>query len=1234
MRKKTILAWVLAFLMFFTSGLSQFAYAANEETLATGLTEGTYTDTTADANSKYEYTITGSDGSVSTVTVDAQDIEEDGDNSTPVAGDTFKPEITWKRTEEYNVNTNGTGGLVTGLAFTKAGDDSTYPKVFWDWDAVKNLTVSDDMTVWDYGTEQQYSGQSTASEISAATWVNRNSQGQKAGWSTNASVRKFQGVFEWPAGYDLDDTGKIISVNDEKYSEIYQYVENDEELKEAFGGKTVLPANDDIYVFMHTEEELLTKDNYLQHMVFWTGTSGKGVWSKDSTAVSNGNAYDWDRTVPATYNDVYAIRAFYGTVPTLSTKNEAHDKLENIQNLMNQSDTWYSFADTDGISTVLKNNYPDGITAGTKVYIDIYCFDNDGVGGMDELEFELTKRPLTSQTVEVRYWLDTVGETTDENYLGNSYMNAVLEGTKITLVNGTDANQLDYKKALAISKAAHNVNNGIQINELIVTKNGSNIVNVVYTKVDNYAVTIIADSKECPYINKEYTVPTYKVYMNGNELLENNDGTYTTPAGHFIQGDLIITTAQGTLPGIYNNNINYSGMKLVLDAKNENVTNAYTFTEIQGKLTITYAPDSVDYTYDFGVNNFYENTLNDVELEATVTESSDEVTVDGADVTYTPSAADIGDRVDLTLTFTGDYKVTKTINFIPATNVMYEENLIKLIEDDANQTSNIWKSVESEKLPTVGDNESTVYGFTEAEEYAVSDSFSNNSYHVAKLTLADGATIVSTSNAAEFTFTGTGFDLISECGTDTGMLLVKIERAETGKNVKVCIIDTYFTGNQADDEDEGISFVTGKDILDYQVPVFRKLDLPYGNYKVTVYGYLSASAGVATASTYSLCSSVNSTDEIVKAALEECGFDDIDFDDVEVSFMDENSVLNGGTGVAETGEPATASYLMPGIASYTAKNADEADTTVTANVYLDGFRVYNPLEEDTEIYKTNKESGVKYASVYDFIENSINEIELDDYTDNAFVYVEYDGNTDVAAISEYKVQGPQNEVYLAPRCGIAFALENYTKDDVVQVAMKALGKASATAELLDETAELTTATEMYYEVTPVYDEDIQTWVVGISNSQDSEGILSLSGLKISKHIQPMANAATGNKLIEKLEKSAEAAFEPEYFVVTAKGNTVKSGRNIALSVQSSTDDVANVRVEVLDPLGDIINELGNETLTPTNKKAVSNGKAQYYKYSYTFKTKGREKGTYSINVYAQDAQGVESKPVTVKMTVN
>lgn len=1046
----------------------------------------------------------------------------------------FEPEISWQRTKELNYNYKGTGDLKTGVTFTAAGDDNTYPTVFWNWSDVSNLETDKTMEVWDFGTDNQYAkpdevkSTEANADIKAATWVHRATDGTAAPkWSaTNlaASVRKFAGTFAWPEGYDLDDTAALVSVNDSYYKPIYDYVANsgDQDYIDKTKGKYVLPANDDIYVFMYAKGTTLTEDNYMDYLVFWTGTSGKGVWSSRT----NGNA-DWGKTTPSTFHDVYANRSFNGVTPNLwdtaiseNNPNEDANALSTIgmdSSLLNQSNGWYTFADTAGIASVLKKNYPNGIAAETEMHIDIYCFDNDSYGGMDQLKLRMVKTPETNVSVEVRYYLDTVTNTSADNYLGSSFMVDQKPGTPITLLGGTDSNQLNYKKAAAIAKAGGaNVSAGEQQNAPYMVVEKDNVINVVYTREDG----------------------------------KFNEATYT---------------------------------------------------------------------YDFGVTNQYSNVFDADKNVGTITnisvpEKLTYVTVnpEAGTITYTPQTVRTSETIPLTVTFNDGTTLTKYITFLPESNVMYEENMVTIADGSSwkNASDTSGATLTADKLVT---EHKDAYGYTEA--YADDTEFSGGSALQATLTVDEST------DAATFNFTGTGFDLISECGTNTGMLLVGVKDAN-GKAVKVYMVDTYFCG----DED---GQVTGNGILDYQVPVVRNLELPYGQYTVTVKGFLVSKSGAVVNSrvaTQSLSNAAPSADEILRAA----GMSEYLDADVEVSFMDDNSVLNGGTGPAVT--TATPSFFsrvrsfFRGLAS-TQAATDESSSDIYA--YIDAFRVYQPLNDDDTAYVPT-EQGTTYYSLYDFVKNSVND--LSDYVDNAFVYVEYNGDTEVASIADYKQHGPQNEVYLTPGSGIAFALssndENFNWENATfQLSAKCIGENAGILSIDGEGNELIefpgTATEMYYQFKPQYDETLGHYVV-IQNPDDAEGILSLSALKLPNGVTAWASAELAENLIAKLNARVVVnEFVPE--LLTAKSlDSLKYGRNTTISIKSSTEEGITVFV--------VMDDGTPVQVKATNTKAVAAGKASTFNYSYAVKSKTIGVGTHTFQIYAEQ-NGVKSAPVTVTVEV-
>lgn len=563
-------------------------------------------------------------------------------------------------------------------------------------------------------------------------------------------------------------------------------------------------------------------------------------------------------------------------------------------------------------------------------------------------------------------------------------------------------------------------------------------------------------------------------------------------------------------------------------------------------------------------------------------------------ITYTPSKILTGtDFVKVTVTYSTGSTQPFTIGFTPASNVMYEESFVKpegtewkTTEDAENDTQ------EKEVLGKEG-----IHGYDAS--YDTDSKFSNGSAYQAQLTIPSGKDFTETKKAT-FTFTGTGFDVISECGTNTGVLLAVVKDTD-GKTVKSYLVDTYFTGDE-----KGI--ISGTDILDYQVPVVRCMGLTQATYTVDVYGYLTNGSGAvknAAKSAEATTAEGEVSEETVAEVLDDMSVKGVKASEVEATCMDDNSVLLGGTGVEETAAK-----------SRTARAA----VATSANVYIDGVRVYNTLNENNGANKyTKSEQNVKYESVYDYVKNSLDVNE--DVPTKPTVYVEYDGDQEIWGIADYKQQGPENEVYLTPGSAIAFALNGYKEGNTVQISAKAISENEESNGVSSEALNgIATASEMYYTVQPKKLDD-GTYYVLIDNANDSDAILSLSNLKISSNIQAAEGADLKETVLSSLNE--KAAFTPETFKVSAP-ETLKCGK-IATAVVKTSIDVANVYVSVDDE---------KETkLEATNKKAVENNKTNLYSFTTAIKSKKLGKGEHTYKFYAVNAKGDKSDTVTVTVNI-
>lgn len=1067
------------------------------------------------------------------------------------------------------------------------------------------------------------------------------------------TARRFSGSFVWPEGYTLSDSIELISKNDSYYQDIYDKIEANPDLKAAFGGKNVVAINDDMFVFVYKDGEQLTENNYSDYLAFFAGTAGKGVWSWPNADPQNWGG-EWNVTEPATYGDKYASKAFYKVFPNLDTEHkdrsnsmlpetligkEATSTTAATAGMMALSDYWYSFMDGNAISTVLNNKYgTTGINAGDTVHIDIYCIDMDKVGGMDELEIRLTRQKPTTSSVTVRYWLNAVGETTDGNYLGSTTMTGQEIGSLITLANGTDVNQLNHKRAAAITKANGDVSDGVQI-ELpftVTEKSEDNIINVVYVPAGNKVVHLWAGSLEVPYDGSEHVVHNVKITQDGCNDITVSDSEINTWCElndrDWYKNKITSITAQRKeiYPGIYV--VDFARTSKVESYWGEQLNN-YSIIYHPGTLKITYAPPAKTFVYDFGVQNSYK--LTDVEEKAvgiqTVDETVKHVGFNGTDksILYTPQSVNKGETIQTKLVFTGNYITEATsITFLPATNVLYEENFMT-----NRGTTGEWTAEGTNSTTTVvKDNENSVYGYADA--YKAFATYSNGGALKATLDLKGGKRAYTT-DAVEFSFSGTGFDIISECGTDTGLIIAAVSK--DGNPFKVYIVDTYFSG------DNGIGgnppIITGDSILDYQVPVIRAMSLDHANYSVRILGYLTDTAGAIVGpanptpwdggETGAAGSTRGANGIDTNRILREAGLKEFIGCEVETSFMDENSVLNGGTGIA-------------------AKNSQnrtfgkrDAAAAQTANVYLDAFRVYQPLENENEVNYADNEKGLKYAPVYDYVKNSANSIGSE-ILPNSMVYVEYDGDTGIANIAKYQDRGPQNEVYLTNGNYIGFVLEGYTGTEKVMISAKAVAGDPVLGYLDTNALEGTKIssgmkmTEMYYDVTAyVRPYDSTKYVLVLGNIADAaaetRSILSVSGIKLADGITPATSTQIAADIASLVtlayQPVEEPVFTPERFELRYSGRAL-AGWFTSISVKTSTD-VDHVSVYRLADDGSLVPV--RENMRPMNSLFTYFGWMDYYAFSLTVRAPRRGM-TDTYYIFAYDANGVASEPAIASIT--
>lgn len=594
----------------------------------------------------------------------------------------------------------------------------------------------------------------------------------------------------------------------------------------------------------------------------------------------------------------------------------------------------------------------------------------------------------------------------------------------------------------------------------------------------------------------------------------------------------------------------------------------------------------------------------------------------GKGLDYTPNKVMTGvetiavDLIDENSESENNNAATHFIYLYPATNVLYEENVITNpgTEWTTTGTSAITATTTqaTEKL-----GEENRHGYD--DYYSENTGFSGGSAY--KATLDASKTATEYGKPLTFEFTGNGFDLISECGPQTGALLVRVYK--DGVLNHGFFVDTYFTGDNT-----GIinSAADVNGVLDYQVPVVRDINLEHGTYKVEVYGYMVNRNTTSTASLYS----IDSAETYLEQALRDLGLDD-DASLYEVSYMDENSVLN---------DYAVASDVVrSGVSVQSMANGVMAETDATQYVYVDGIRVYHTMQE-TDTTKENKETGktetvhtpnyvvseqdVTYYDIYEIAKKS--GMTIGKY----LVYVEGEGNR--ATLENYHNKGPQNEIYLTSGNTLAFKLNGYSENQInlksIQISARAVTEEAAFVDN-GKTIPIATNTEMYYSVQLLTTSDTKEYYLSIKCPKNTDGtnsMLSIGAIKLPNGVT-IAEATESVKadVLRRAKAQDSDEFIPSSFTVNV-AESVKAGKRFYLGAQTSID---------VDKL--IVEYQGVEyEITPDNAELVSLGVADVYTYSCGFKAPKRGEAdsvTVTVKAHKAGTDDVYSAPVTCTVVV-
>lgn len=271
------------------------------------------------------------------------------------------------------------------------------------------------------------------------------------------------------------------------------------------------------------------------------------------------------------------------------------------------------------------------------------------------------------------------------------------------------------------------------------------------------------------------------------------------------------------------------------------------------------------YVVDFGlplkITNIFSvapSNIGDVQLSSSNTLKYGTVILTGTganvELVYTRTADKTIDNAE-TIVLDVVYKMgnsnvslQKTLTIIPASNVYYEDSLASFQPGKGVAENAKWSTMDNNDQTTTKDGGTDVYQALEElgkhrnvyghdGAYDKSSMLSMGTAHKVTVTSAMADTNAwkeqpnSAWPTAQFTFTGTGFDIISLTDNTSGAILVSVTGKDYNKNF---LVDNYYGYNYNEETGEWTIDKTGGNNALYQIPVMKVTDLPHGTYNVTI----------------------------------------------------------------------------------------------------------------------------------------------------------------------------------------------------------------------------------------------------------------------------------------------------------------------------------------------------------------------------------------------------------------
>lgn len=613
------------------------------------------------------------------------------------------------------------------------------------------------------------------------------------------------------------------------------------------------------------------------------------------------------------------------------------------------------------------------------------------------------------------------------------------------------------------------------------------------------------------------------------------------------------------------------------------------------------------------------------------------------------------------------YYAFEKVTIVPATTIYYEDDFEGdaitytdgTVPDGQSNPDNygVWKNVTS-SLPTgvikgeiyqhadrPAALDSNTYGYDQAyDECAVYSGFSSR-YVTVSAKNNPNATYSGGAGAswpeAEFTFAGTGFDLISVTSKDTGAMNLTVAN-EDGKIIRNHTVNTYY------------GYTYGQ--------IFRSAD---GRETLTDTGkplYFTDKRGYTETPTYYAENGTIVTENTTGNLEPAFAFGWI----TENIPEDENALYQ--IPVIKVTDLDYGTYTVKITPMYSSRMDTAKDGAY--DLYIDAVRIYNPAGIGDTLtnptisytYTQDREANPDYLELRNML-ISTNKLTNDGTSAEGVVFI--DGISDNDDVSKYTSGGPNNELYLLKGQAVAFQIWASSVPDDIQISAKAVGvedptmfvSYTTTTDHYTAEALITTATDLSYSVdallrqqsegqlgwTPVTGSDgniyYSSGTIVIQNITD--GIISITNIKwtfpsagfgyyenleneavVEEPVMLMSSYSTF-RMARSAVRAVNADLEINEDDVVIENNNVTAGESIKVNVSTSTDvDTLIIR----DENGNVITPDSIESYVET----IDNEEVKFW----TVTLSENEAGTYTYTLTGAYENGYESEtPVEITVTV-